>query len=1102
MPSPAANVLHPGLAPAAGAPLATAAAGLRDRERLAVLLQGIGLLAILARAGWRLARGWRGAAVAEDLKLTGVEAEPGPARLLPQEALRELVVVLFGNDEVAGRGEARRVVRDVVEPWRQALAPIVPELAVASLLNATALLWEDWAGAARRGLVGRLVRGRSWQLWVAAPRAMRSHLLATAPTYDELICLLGGSRAREEWLCAVGALGGDGRPAPRRATLATRQDAPPVGLDERRAWAQELFVAGRFQAALAVALPDDLPTRVLHLRCHHDLGDLAAQRQVLRQLPAGPFDLETELQVAEIAVRLASKSGDAAGGRTWVARARQAAGLATEPLRATVEGEPLSPAAATAEILTANAAADQGRPAAMTVHLDAARSALGDPEVTWRWHAARALQAVRLGDGVTAVSHAEGALRAGRHGLPRSTTGRLWSDLAVARFVAGDLAGAERACAHAAHRLQACDGNLAVTLALPNLAEIRLRRGRLQGVEEILARTERENARLGNVLGAGHDRQLRVRYDLARGEATLALERARALLNDLPASGCRATVLRVFAARAAGWLSRPADAAADLAAGGADALEELEPEERPAVWVLAGRPDEAWREAERSRHGGLWRAVLRGERAAPELWDAVEELEPFRAARLVFDVELVSPALVPPRWLRRAIATLRRLGVERLASRLEAASIDPWTAVAGYLALPAGDRAALRNLFVAAGFGDVRLWWQGAEDAVVVVDGSGGGEELTAPLAGGGLHLRSTVVDPPLRALFQLARRELMPGGAGLLTATGEVAPSSPVPRGGSSFVGNSQPVLQALDRLARFARTDLPVLVLGETGTGKELAASEAHRLSRRAAAPFLAVNCAAFSETLIQSELFGHVRGAFTGADRDRAGLFETARGGTVFLDEIGDLPLAAQGNLLRLLQEGEVRRLGESVARRVDVRVVAATHRELVDMVAAGTFRGDLLYRLRGGTVRLPPLRERGDDVLLLAGRVLARAAAAGASRRLSPAARAALLSHSWPGNVRELQNVLEAAVALADLVIEPVHLELPPPTSAARATAVGDYHRQVEQFRKKLIADALAAAGGNMAAAARVLGVSRQTLSYAVRELGIDWPGPAGAGRKRQ
>lgn len=298
-----------------------------------------------------------------------------------------------------------------------------------------------------------------------------------------------------------------------------------------------------------------------------------------------------------------------------------------------------------------------------------------------------------------------------------------------------------------------------------------------------------------------------------------------------------------------------------------------------------------------------------------------------------------------------------------------------------------------------------------------------------------------------------------------------------------SPLVGCSRPLQEAIERARRLSVTDIPILILGETGTGKELVARLVHRASSRGRQPFLPINCAALSRSLLLSDLFGHARGAFTGADRDRPGVFEAARSGTVLLDEIGDLQPEAQGKLLRVLQEGEVRRVGESRARHVDARVVAATHRDLAVMVQEGAFRHDLFFRLSVGTVRLPPLRDRGDDVLLLADHFLGRGRAED-RRRLSACARRALRDHDWPGNVRELWNVLAVASALAeDEIIREPHLDLPVRPRRRQS----DYHRQVEDFRRSLIRDALVASGGNRAQAARRLGLSRQAMSYLARTL---------------
>ncbi len=267
-------------------------------------------------------------------------------------------------------------------------------------------------------------------------------------------------------------------------------------------------------------------------------------------------------------------------------------------------------------------------------------------------------------------------------------------------------------------------------------------------------------------------------------------------------------------------------------------------------------------------------------------------------------------------------------------------------------------------------------------------------------------------------------RRDELPAKGPEGAATAPDATDVP---GRFGMIGDSLPMRELFALISRVASSDVPVLIQGETGTGKELVAKALHAESRRATKPLLAENCAAVPENLLESELFGHKKGSFTGAVEDRAGHFVVADGGTVFLDEIGDMPLPMQAKLLRVLQNGEVRPVGSNVTRKVDVRIVAATHRDLPEAVRGGTFREDLLFRLNVITLYLPPLRERAGDIALLArGLLPGIIAEVGREVALSAEAVEALQSWTWPGNVRELENELRRAVALSGDVIRPEDL----------------------------------------------------------------------------
>jgi transcriptional regulator with PAS, ATPase and Fis domain len=317
-------------------------------------------------------------------------------------------------------------------------------------------------------------------------------------------------------------------------------------------------------------------------------------------------------------------------------------------------------------------------------------------------------------------------------------------------------------------------------------------------------------------------------------------------------------------------------------------------------------------------------------------------------------------------------------------------------------------------------------------------------------------------------------------------------------PRRWPGIIGRSRSMLGALSLVERACNTAATVLLTGETGTGKEVIAQAIHQGSERGESPFVAVNCAAFPDTLLESELFGHVKGAFTGAERAKEGLFQLASGGTLFLDEVGETALPLQAKLLRVLQEREVRALGGNHTRKVDVRVVAATNRELQHEISNGRFRADLFYRLAVFPIRLPALQERREDVLPLADHFLhlhgKREGRQGCE--LTSDARSLLVAHSWPGNVRELENAIQRALALVDPgeAIGTRHLALtahPEPIPPGELGQVGESLREtlmrVEAF---LLHRALEQHGGQRSQTAASLGITREGLYKKMKRLGIE------------
>jgi DNA-binding NtrC family response regulator len=322
-----------------------------------------------------------------------------------------------------------------------------------------------------------------------------------------------------------------------------------------------------------------------------------------------------------------------------------------------------------------------------------------------------------------------------------------------------------------------------------------------------------------------------------------------------------------------------------------------------------------------------------------------------------------------------------------------------------------------------------------------------------------------------------------------------------------AEIIGESKAIRAVLDQARQIAALDEtpPVLITGETGTGKGLVARTIHTAGPRASKPFIDVNCTALPATLMEAELFGHERGAFTDAKESKMGLFEAAEGGFIFLDEIGDVELSLQGKLLKAIEERMVRRVGGIRDRKIDVRILAATNRDLEREAERERFRRDLYFRLAVIILKLPPLRERGDDVLLLADLYLRRFSAkyGKEARRLSPEARSLLLSYPWPGNVRELSHVIERAVLWSrgpDLSAEHLSLtrptEEPPRSEESPATArpsgeqpLAPEGMSLEQWERSLLEQALKETGGNQTRAAQRLGISRDTLRYRMKKHGI-------------
>jgi transcriptional regulator with AAA-type ATPase domain len=685
------------------------------------------------------------------------------------------------------------------------------------------------------------------------------------------------------------------------------------------------------------------------------------------------------------------------------------------------------------------------------------------------------------------------ALRAASGENPR-LLGEIHADLGGLGVILDRPGQAERNLLLAEQLLERCGSRRAVTIVRANRGVLACDRLLWREARELILASRRLR---GGVEDAAHwvEEAELVRADLARGDvdATRAgVERLAAAAERFPGH----TILQQSLAALRGQLALAVGdlAAAAQAAAGADEAE------RDLLLAIVGADQGTPPGGSLPQRWGLavTAAALAALRSGDEAGGlaAVERALAHEAAAGGVAMARLS-AIVAARGGRldeRWVHT-----IERAEEALETAGLDGWAdslrqstgrAVARLLraldgALNGGalSEPRLAALGRALGLGGLQVAVRGAAVA-------GWGETGSAAVTRGDVELHATgPLDETGRAAL-----ELLAGALASTVLPGGEPPIGPTP----SLLGGSAAMDNVRVLIARWGPLPVTVLVQGEPGTGKELIARELHRASGRRGA-FVPVNCAGIPSTLLEAELFGVVRGAFTGADRDRMGLVETAEGGTLFLDEVGELPVELQGKLLRLLQEREVRRVGATRARTVDVRFIAATNRDLTAAVSEGSFRQDLYYRLAVAVVTAPPLRDRPDDVEALAARFVARYAVEFGRHgvRLGSAGLTALRRGSWPGNVRELDSVVQRAVASArpGETLGPSHFPgldpvARPPGGDEASCGVEQWSVAVEGFRRSYFLRLLAACDGNRSEGARRAGLSRQALLYHLRGLGIN------------
>ena len=1046
-----------------------------DRDRAALLLQGAALLAHVRAAGWRL-EAW------EELRVDAggvLRVPPGlvqPARddRLPQALLRQLVVLVFGSEGAPGRSAVRAVLRPLFETWRDELLPLSGNGVVADILARAPFLWGPRFEAARSSLFA-VLESRAGERVAVAGQSRWRRMLAAMDGAERQEIASGGVAARSYW---------------QRVREADSESPQPETSDERSALARLLLAEGRFEGVLKLVKDrrrtDDVLVR---LRAQLRLGRTAAARRTLSTLENRALSGHRALEQCELAIGIHAAAGRSDQIGHWSERVLDVG---------------VGPQAEHGRVLRALAKWELGELDAMAGLLEAA---VGHPE-RWRepQHWMELWARSRLASANGRFSEAEQLLVAGlrrhRKRPPVYERALLYNELATVRMAVNAFAAAERAACIAVGLFRRCDGPAGRAAAHGKLAEIRIRTGRFVGVAETIENLRREGLMAGSTPGVVEARLLEARLFLSQGRWASALECCETALENLSGrrSGWRQLrSLRLLSARALVFLGRVDEAAEELS----EALERplaawtpAEVDELVPLLLLAGLRDEAREIAVGAAQEGLWEAVGEGRMPGAADWRRIETQDPFRAALTVHDLVCLGVETVPVSLVAAAARILSGIGAEALAQRVDGARTGPWLALRLFLATPDPDADAYRILMAAAGHPEARLAVHGAPGGFnaldaqgeVLLEGPGGSDRFAVDAAPGRLVLSAKRIDEPARALAAAVATRL-PASSRRGRGASELA--EPRRPSSSRMVGKSKALLAVQARIEKFAAHDLPVLILGESGTGKELLARQLHGSSPRASRPWLAVNCAALPDGLLLSDLFGHRRGAFTGAHTDRVGVFESADGGTVFLDEIGELPWAAQGMLLRLLQEGEMRRVGESRTRRLDFRLVSATHKDLAAMVKAGEFRQDLYYRLRVAYVDVPPLRERDEDVMLLAHHFVETSSQLGQDLKLSDKARGRIRNYSWPGNIRELKNAIDGAVALAEgpeISVEMLGLPEEPVEEAAPKQS--GYHWKMEQYRRRLIGKALEESGGNQARAARALGISRQALSYLVRKLNYE------------